>query len=118
MAKGESHVVLAFFVVLISMGIFANFVHGQGNGNNNNRPADYAASTNYNVLTPLASGRERAFCKARGKCNSKTLTCPKECPERKPKQNKKKKGCFIDCSSKCEVTCKCKSLLISCFIVL
>ncbi|XP_062085984.1 uncharacterized protein LOC133792092 [Humulus lupulus] len=86
--------------------------NGNGNGNSNDKPtkptkpAGDAASTHYDVLTPLASGRERAFCKARGKCNSKTLTCPAECPSRKPKNNKKKKGCYVDCSSKCEVTCK------------
>ncbi|KAM6578858.1 hypothetical protein CsatB_030695 [Cannabis sativa] len=86
--------------------------NGNGNGNNNGnnakakKPPGYAASTHYDVLTPLASGRERAFCQARGKCKSKTLTCPAECPERKPKKNNKKKGCYVDCSSKCEVTCK------------
>lgn len=67
-----------------------------------------AASTNYKVLYPLGSGQERVQCLARGYCKHKILTCPKECPERKPKMNKKKKACFIDCSSKCEVTCKCK----------
>ncbi|GAV66384.1 LOW QUALITY PROTEIN: Root_cap domain-containing protein, partial [Cephalotus follicularis] len=36
----------------------------------------------------------------------KTLVCPSECPERKRKKNKKKKGCFINCGSKCEATCK------------
>ncbi|KAL5581257.1 hypothetical protein UlMin_013699 [Ulmus minor] len=57
------------------------------------------------MLTPSASGQERAFCKSRGRCQSKTLTCPAQCGVRKPKKNKKNKGCFIDCS-KCEATCK------------
>ncbi|XP_010535595.1 PREDICTED: uncharacterized protein LOC104810849 [Tarenaya hassleriana] len=65
-----------------------------------------AASTHYTVLSPLASGRERVLCQARGACNQKILTCPAECPERKPKKNRRQKGCFADCSSKCEVTCK------------
>ncbi|XP_030503524.2 uncharacterized protein LOC115718855 [Cannabis sativa] len=97
---------VCFLVVLISMELG---VEGQGQGGGykkEKRPVDWAATTNYDVLTPLASGRERAFCKARGKCTSKTLTCPAQCPERKPKKNKKNKGCYIDCSSKCEVTCK------------
>lgn len=92
--------------------------NGNGNGNGNGsatagsgltrkRPPYDAASTNYDVLTPLPNSKqERAFCKARGKCHYKILTCPAECPERKPKKNKKHKGCFVDCSSKCEVTCK------------
>ncbi|KAL8501489.1 hypothetical protein ACS0TY_020858 [Phlomoides rotata] len=83
--------------------------NGNGNGNNkpNKPPADAAAITNYAMLSALPkTGQERAFCQARGKCNYKTLTCPAECPQRKPKKNKKQKGCFINCSSKCEVTCK------------
>ncbi|KAK9079083.1 hypothetical protein SSX86_000753 [Deinandra increscens subsp. villosa] len=63
--------------------------------------------TNYDELTPdPKAGRERAFCKAKGACYYKTLTCPKECPTRKPKKNKKNKGCLINCGSKCEATCK------------
>lgn len=68
-----------------------------------------ADATNYDELTPdPETGRQRAYCKSNGKCNKKTLTCPAECPERKPKKNKKQKGCFIQCGSKCEATCKCK----------
>lgn len=92
----------------------ASFVQGQEdvnvnssvNKNNSKKGAFDAASTHYFLLTPLPSGQERAFCQARGSCNQKTLVCPSQCPERKPRQNKKRKGCFIDCSSKCEVTCK------------
>ncbi|PIN14050.1 hypothetical protein CDL12_13320 [Handroanthus impetiginosus] len=84
--------------------------NGNGNGNNGNkqkRPPTDAASTNYIVLSPMPNtGQERAFCQARGKCHYRTLTCPAECHQRKPKKNKKQKGCFVDCSSKCEVTCK------------
>ncbi|CAM8970104.1 unnamed protein product [Rhodiola kirilowii] len=65
------------------------------------------AATNYLMLTPKGkTGQERAFCRSKGACYYKTLTCPAECAERKPKQNKKKKGCFINCGSKCEATCK------------
>ncbi|KAG8371339.1 hypothetical protein BUALT_Bualt13G0077400 [Buddleja alternifolia] len=65
-----------------------------------------AASTNYDILSPLPSGQERSFCRARGKCHYRTLTCPAQCAQKKPKKNKKQKGCFIDCSSKCEASCK------------
>nr|GFC06931.1 late embryogenesis abundant (LEA) protein-related protein [Tanacetum cinerariifolium] len=69
--------------------------------------ASDADATNYDVLTPEPeTGRHRAFCKSNGACNYKILTCPAECPERKPKKNKKQKGCFINCASKCEATCK------------
>ncbi|XP_068650592.1 uncharacterized protein [Aristolochia californica] len=65
------------------------------------------ASTHYITLTSVRrTGQERAFCLARGRCFLKTLTCPVQCTQRKPKKNKKVKGCFIDCSSKCETTCK------------
>ncbi|KAE8735550.1 Beta-galactosidase 8 isoform 1 [Hibiscus syriacus] len=74
---------------------------------NSKKKAPYdAASTHYDVLAPSSSGRERVYCQARGACNGKVLTCPKQCPQRKPKKNKKVKGCFFDCSSKCDVTCK------------
>ncbi|KAI3791440.1 hypothetical protein L2E82_05209 [Cichorium intybus] len=69
--------------------------------------ASDADATNYDFLTPEPeTGRQRAFCKSKGACYYKTLTCPAECPERKPKKNKKQKGCFIHCGSKCEATCK------------
>ena len=86
------------FIVLVSVSAVSAAMKG----------AYDAASTNYKVLSPLGSGQERVRCLARGYCNDKILTCPKECPQRKPQMNKKEKACFIDCSSKCEVTCKCK----------
>ncbi|KAK1309348.1 hypothetical protein QJS10_CPA09g02085 [Acorus calamus] len=49
---------------------------------------------------------ERALCLARGRCLFSILQCPKQCPQRKPRNNLKVKGCFIDCSSRCETTCK------------
>ncbi|KAK4851032.1 hypothetical protein QYF36_011928 [Acer negundo] len=107
-----SRISLPFFMLVIFISMeAATFVQGQGNGGSKNektpkKGAFDAASTHYDVLTPLPSGQERAFCQARGACNQKTLVCPSECPERKPKHNKEEKGCFIDCSSKCEVTCK------------
>lgn len=71
--------------------------------------ASDADATNYDVLTPEPeTGRQRAFCKSKGACYNKVITCPAECAERKPKKNKKQKGCFINCGSKCEATCKCK----------
>ncbi|CBI16298.3 hypothetical protein VitviT2T_007975 [Vitis vinifera] len=121
MQRRNPRLLVAFFVVLAA--IEATFVlaqgngngngnnngngNGNGNGNSNNRTAaEEAASTNYTMLSSTAKGQERAFCKARGACYFKTLVCPTECPQRKPKKNRKKKGCFIDCGSKCEVTCK------------
>uniref|UniRef100_A0A7N0UUH1 Uncharacterized protein n=1 Tax=Kalanchoe fedtschenkoi TaxID=63787 RepID=A0A7N0UUH1_KALFE len=75
---------------------------GISHGNDN----DGAECDNYQVMTPLGgTGQERAFCKAKGACYYRTLTCPAECAERKPK-DKKKKGCFINCGTKCEATCK------------
>lgn len=66
-----------------------------------------AASTHYDVLPSVPStGQERVLCLARGSCLYNVLTCPAECPNRKPKRNKVDKGCFIDCSSRCETTCK------------
>lgn len=66
------------------------------------------AAARYRVLTPLPTGQEQAMCQAQGACYYKTLVCPGECPKRKPQKNKNTKGCFIDCTSKCEATCKCK----------
>lgn len=86
--------------------------NGNGNGNNGNGNGNKnsTAPTDYEVLTPTPkTGQERASCKARGACYGKTLVCPSQCAHRKPKQNKKKKGCYIDCSSKCEATCKRKN---------
>ncbi|XP_078173827.1 uncharacterized protein LOC144567537 [Carex rostrata] len=68
------------------------------------------ASTHYLVLSPIAgTGQERFLCLARGRCNSKIISCPQQCPERKPSLTanlKKVKACFADCSSRCETTCK------------
>ncbi|MCD7457415.1 hypothetical protein HAX54_035038 [Datura stramonium] len=49
---------------------------------------------------------KNALCTVSGVCYYRTLTCPAECPQRKPKQNKKQKGCYVDCSSKCEAISK------------
>lgn len=120
----KSCILVAFFVLLLSMdaifvegdtnnnGNNGNGNNGNGNGNNNNNNNgnnnnnDVSKETDYDVLSPTATGEERSHCKAKGACYSKTLVCPSQCPEKKPKQNKKKKGCYVDCSSKCEVTCK------------
>ncbi|KAF6167913.1 hypothetical protein GIB67_027691 [Kingdonia uniflora] len=105
----STYLLVALLVVFISMEL-TTFVHGQGKGNTDEKAKKGihdAASTHYNSIPPKAGKKqERAFCLARGKCNYKTLECPAECPERKPKMNKKVKGCFIDCSSICETTCK------------
>lgn len=77
-----------------------------GNGNNGNGNGNDNGNEDHDDLTPLGSGQERAQCKAKGHCKNKIVVCPAQCPEKKPKKNKKHKACFVDCSSKCEVTCK------------
>ncbi|KAL9663919.1 hypothetical protein QQ045_019313 [Rhodiola kirilowii] len=63
-------------------------------------------SDRYELKSPVkGTGQEQVLCKGKGACSYTTLTCPAECPDRKPK-DKKKKGCFINCGSKCEATCK------------
>ncbi|KAF8100440.1 hypothetical protein N665_0224s0026 [Sinapis alba] len=64
------------------------------------------AAARYRMLSPLPTGQEQAMCQGQGACYYKTLVCPGECPKRKPTKNKSTKGCFIDCTSKCEATCK------------
>jgi len=71
------------------------------------------AAARYRILSPLPTGQEQAMCQGRGSCYYKTLVCPGECPKRKPTKNKNTKGCFIDCTNKCEATCKCKYILFN-----
>jgi len=137
MAGGKWSILVALFILLISMEAAIAQGQGNGNGNGNNgngnngngkgkdkeegkekgkekekapkkKKAPKEESSNYQQLQTLPSGQERAFCKANNTCHFATLVCPAECKTRKPKKNKKDKGCFIDCSSKCEATCKCK----------
>ncbi|CAK9143235.1 unnamed protein product [Ilex paraguariensis] len=108
----KSCIFVAYLLIFFSIG--ATFVQGPGNGgnngnrngnnnNNNNRkklPND-AASTHYRTLKPLpGTEEEQALCGARGACYNTILTCPAQCPQRKPKNNRKRKGCFVDCSSR------------------
>ncbi|XP_017610138.1 uncharacterized protein LOC108456056 [Gossypium arboreum] len=100
MDRRYSFFLVAFVLVFISM-------EGSNAQGSNSKKTPYdAASTHYTVLAPTSTGQERVYCLARGACNGKVLTCPRQCAQRKPKKNKKVKGCFFDCSSKCEVTCK------------
>ncbi|KAF7823415.1 Root_cap domain-containing protein [Senna tora] len=104
----KSRILVASFLLLlitVEAAIAEADHHDQGKEKKKPPPHD-AASTHYRMLSPLPSGQERVFCEARGSCYYKTLVCPSECPQRKPKKNRKHKGCFVDCSSKCEVTCK------------
>ncbi|KAK8601831.1 hypothetical protein V6N13_058492 [Hibiscus sabdariffa] len=100
-----------FLVALALVFISMEATNGQGQGKDKIKkvPND-AASTYYQVLSPSLFGPERVYCHARGACKGKVLTCPRQCPHRKPKNNKynykKVKACFVDCSSKCDVTCK------------
>ncbi|KAJ4883717.1 late embryogenesis abundant protein-related / LEA protein-related [Raphanus sativus] len=64
------------------------------------------AAARYRMLSPLPTGQEQAMCQGQGACYYKTLACPGECPKRKPAKNRNTKACFIDCTSKCEATCK------------
>ncbi|XP_016187407.2 uncharacterized protein LOC107629203 [Arachis ipaensis] len=78
----------------------------KGKGEEKPPKKKYDESSDYEKLSPLPTGQERGFCKAKTACQFKTLVCPAECNQRKPKKNKQQKGCFLDCSSKCEATCK------------
>ncbi|XP_058103657.1 uncharacterized protein LOC131247293 [Magnolia sinica] len=101
MGRGNVLVWVAVIVVLVSI----QATSAEGNGEK--KPNLDAASTHYFVLPPVnKTGQEQVLCLARGRCFLKTLTCPTQCIQRKPRQNRKVKGCFVDCSSKCETTCK------------
>ncbi|KAF7805572.1 Root_cap domain-containing protein [Senna tora] len=103
MAKLKFCIFMAFFILLLTM----EATIAQGEEKKPKKPKKHDDDeTNYKELSPLPSGQERAFCQAQGSCYYKTLVCPSECPQRKPKKNKKQKGCFVDCTSKCEATCK------------
>uniref|UniRef100_A0A7N0UYN8 Uncharacterized protein n=1 Tax=Kalanchoe fedtschenkoi TaxID=63787 RepID=A0A7N0UYN8_KALFE len=93
------HCLAALLVALVAVEamIVMGASHSKGNDD---------AECDYQLVSPVGgTGQERAFCKGKGACYYKTLTCPAECAERKPK-DKKKKGCFINCGTKCEATCK------------
>ncbi|CAN1145475.1 hypothetical protein LINPERHAP2_LOCUS14701 [Linum perenne] len=94
------------FLALISLFLAFGWEQVSGQASNGYYRNLDPARTNYKVLDRTASGHEQVYCLARGYCQGKTLTCPDQCIDRKPKRNKKQKGCFFDCSSKCEVTCK------------
>ncbi|EFJ37596.1 hypothetical protein SELMODRAFT_451021 [Selaginella moellendorffii] len=63
--------------------------------------------TDYILLSRLyRRGPERAQCIGRNrKCRLMVLQCPWQCPDRKSTVQGKQ-SCFIDCSPKCEATCK------------
>lgn len=98
---------LCLIVAFLYLSIFSqaiNAVQPEGKGKTTNAVTQ---DPDYVVLDPLpGTGQERAFCTVPDVCYYRTLTCPTECPQRKPRQNKKQKGCYIDCSNKCEATCK------------
>lgn len=57
-------------------------------------------------LIQLKTSGEKVVClDFKSKCFGKILLCPKQCPLRKPLVSNAK-GCFTDCSAKCETTCK------------
>ncbi|KAJ8768743.1 hypothetical protein K2173_023647 [Erythroxylum novogranatense] len=103
----------SFIVAALSLVVFISwelhFVQG-ADEKNSSKSTKYSsldpAIQHYVFLGKSGKGNEGAFCLARGACQYRTLVCPDQCKERKPKHNKKVKACFIDCSSKCEVTCK------------
>ncbi|KAL5711440.1 hypothetical protein ACHQM5_021896 [Ranunculus cassubicifolius] len=86
---------MAFFVVFISMEAISVLALAD------------PTSTNYTMLKPIKKTKQQqVYCEAKNStCYEKILTCPEECPTRVAK-HKVNKGCFIDCSSKCETTCK------------
>ncbi|KAJ6309688.1 hypothetical protein OIU76_014594 [Salix suchowensis] len=97
MAQMKPYILAAVFLVVL-IAIQGTLVQGDDNNNGDNEDHD--------DMAPLGSGQEQAKCKAKGHCKNKILVCPAQCPEKKPKKNRKHKGCFVDCTSKCEVTCK------------
>ncbi|CAM6101365.1 unnamed protein product [Calypogeia fissa] len=68
-----------------------------------------ADGTGYIITSPAGQLPVVAKCKAAlgaaQSCAGTTLTCPKQCQDRLPIGDSKK-GCFIDCGTKCEATCK------------
>lgn len=108
---------LCLIVAFLYLSIFSqaiNAVQPEGKGKTTNAVTQ---DPDYVVLDPLpGTGQERAFCTVPDVCYYRTLTCPTECPQRKPRQNKKQKGCYIDCSNKCEATCKCNHYAHSLFV--
>ncbi|KAJ8651115.1 hypothetical protein MRB53_004138 [Persea americana] len=102
---GRPHVFWVAVLVVLSC-ILDTSAEGQGKGKGKVKNLD-AASTHYFLLPQVNNTeQERVLCLARGRCFLKFLQCPTQCARRKPRRNRKVKGCFIDCSSKCETTCK------------
>ncbi|XP_042381787.1 uncharacterized protein LOC121974689 [Zingiber officinale] len=104
-------IAVAVVTVMISMEATAaqrnNNNNGRGRGNGRGKGFLDPASTHYIVLDPRsATGQERFFCLARGRCHYQIIDCPAQCPQRKPRRNRRVKGCFADCSSRCETTCR------------
>ncbi|XP_016547526.2 uncharacterized protein LOC107847650 [Capsicum annuum] len=100
---------LCVIVAILLLSIFSQATFAdQPDGKGKSKQVDAVTQDpGYVVLDPLpGTVQERAFCTTPGVCYYRTLTCPVECPQRKPRQNKKQKGCYIDCGSKCEATCK------------
>ncbi|MFS7915945.1 hypothetical protein Hanom_Chr02g00171331 [Helianthus anomalus] len=105
--RNSSFLLVAFLLMFIST-VVVHAADDKKNPAPKPKPVEDDA-TNYDVWTPdPETGRQLAYCKSKGACYQKVLTCPAECPQRKPKKNKKQKGCFIHCGSKCEATCKSK----------
>ncbi|KAG0475965.1 hypothetical protein HPP92_012806 [Vanilla planifolia] len=98
--RGGSLTLLLLCAAFLLLGAL---VAAQSGGKKNLDPA----STNYVVLDRNhRTGQERFFCLARGRCRFRIIQCPAQCPQRKPKKNRVVKGCFADCSSRCETVCK------------
>ncbi|KAM0944925.1 hypothetical protein DsansV1_C10g0097051 [Dioscorea sansibarensis] len=106
MAGGGGAMVLVLALVLVTAGSAWAAPEKQAKKKSGKGALD-PASTHYVVLDPKEkTGQERFFCLARGKCRWNIIECPPECPQRKPKRARLNKGCFADCSSRCETTCK------------
>ncbi|GLJ52394.1 hypothetical protein SUGI_1114440 [Cryptomeria japonica] len=96
-----------FFAALCLGSVIMVSGGGSSPGYNNNN--NTGGVENYQMLPNTLNGQERALCYDRNsRCLLKILKCPRECPMRKPYtyKNIKTKGCLIDCSNKCETTCK------------
>jgi hypothetical protein len=100
MAMSMGGVVIIFVLSSCVMGMMMMMMMG-GNGGVQAVKVD-PQSTQYVVLK-TKTNKVRARCLARNKCYLKKLTCPSQCPKR---IGTGKPSCFIDCSAKCQTTCK------------
>ncbi|KAJ7564595.1 hypothetical protein O6H91_02G024700 [Diphasiastrum complanatum] len=105
MARKIKHIV-AVALLLLVMSVAQDVAQQQSDG------ADPGDDTSYYDIMPITKigDVERAVCSSFLKnnlCKRKQLTCPKQCPSRAAHSGP---SCFVDCSPKCQATCKHRKL--------